>query len=451
MPEKYKERQATTAKCPNCKMEHHAWHRNCPYRQALIKAGKEKQEAWVTSHKPTPARYQKIIHQAQQTSICTETNFPTLQASTKITNKQATSHQPAQEAAKPKAEMTYSQAASRASIPSTIQPIPTPEATQTTALSQLIPSRGRWPSAPSQPQDSQSLLQPILSKNHNPQTQTPDSIQNTQSSSSSPQETLTLTKSDLKDLLQNFALSLAGLMNIPINKEKLIQTYDNTINTTLGASLKRQQKQSERCQKMKKKKKSLRVPRATPTSTRIAGKKKALGQKAKNQTLSQETTEKVLQTHQNKLELQASHLGGLPVVPGMEIGQLDVSELLPFTAAENTFIGGDLNCHHQRLHSCTPTNRDGRHLAEVLESTPGIQISEKKQQAGVTQKNREQKPTKTYKAAEAHTKIDTGKTDDNTYGSNQGQTKLNTTQAKADNRMQNQTKELTEKQKRTKA
>ncbi|KAK3874630.1 hypothetical protein Pcinc_020449 [Petrolisthes cinctipes] len=50
----------------------------------------------------------------------TETNFPTLQASTKMTNKQATSHQPkknVQEAAKPNAEMTYSQAASRASIP----------------------------------------------------------------------------------------------------------------------------------------------------------------------------------------------------------------------------------------------------------------------------------------------------------------------------------------------
>ncbi|KAK4312052.1 hypothetical protein Pmani_016481 [Petrolisthes manimaculis] len=307
---KYKERQATTAKCPNYKMEHHAWHRNCPYRQALIKAGKEKQEAWVTSHKPTPARYQKIIHQAQQTPICTGTNFPILQASTNITNRQATSPQPtqnAQEAAKPTAKMSYSQAASRASIPSNIQPIPTPEATQITALSQLpstiqpiptpeasqITALSQPPStiqpipipeapqtiAPSQPQDSLSPIQPIFSENHNTQTQTPESIHNTQPSISSPQETLTLTKSDLKDILQNFALALAGLMNIPINKEN-IQTCDNTINTTLDAS----KKQSESCQKMKKKKKSMRVPRATPTSTRVAGKKKTPGQKAKHQT-----------------------------------------------------------------------------------------------------------------------------------------------------------------------
>ncbi|KAK4324383.1 hypothetical protein Pmani_004943 [Petrolisthes manimaculis] len=319
---KYKERQATTAKCPNCKMEHHAWHRNCPYRQALIKAGKEKQEAWVTSHKPTPARYQKIIHQAQQTPICTGTNFPILQASTNITNRQATSPQPtqnAQEAANPIAKMSYSQAASRASIPSNIQPIPTPEATQTIA--------------PSQPQDSLSPIQPI-SENDNTQTQTPESIHNTQPSSSSPQETLTLTKSDLKDILQNFALALAGLMNIPINKEKLIQTCDNTINTTLDAS----KKQSESCQKMKKKKKSMRVPRATPTSTRVTGKKKTPGQKAKHQTPSQETTEKVLQTHQNKLELQASHLGGLPVVQGVK--EMIVPQETPIESEAWVFHGG---------------------------------------------------------------------------------------------------------------
>ncbi|KAK3876100.1 hypothetical protein Pcinc_019077 [Petrolisthes cinctipes] len=55
-------------------------------------------------------------------------------------------------------------------------------------------------------------------------------------------------------------------------------------------------------------------------------------------------------------------------------GHLDISELLPLAATETTLIGGDFNCHHQRLHSCSPTNRDGRHLAGVLESTSGVTL-----------------------------------------------------------------------------
>ncbi|KAK3860254.1 hypothetical protein Pcinc_033684 [Petrolisthes cinctipes] len=55
-------------------------------------------------------------------------------------------------------------------------------------------------------------------------------------------------------------------------------------------------------------------------------------------------------------------------------GHLDISELLPLAATETTLIAGDFNCHHQRLHSCSPTNRDGRHLAGVLESTSGVTL-----------------------------------------------------------------------------
>ncbi|KAK3850143.1 hypothetical protein Pcinc_043131 [Petrolisthes cinctipes] len=64
----------------------------------------------------------------------------------------------------------------------------------------------------------------------------PHSTQVTQPSSSTPQETVTLTRTDLRDLFQNFALTLAGLLNASINKEKLIQTCDTVINTTLKAS-----------------------------------------------------------------------------------------------------------------------------------------------------------------------------------------------------------------------
>ncbi|KAK4295766.1 hypothetical protein Pmani_008442 [Petrolisthes manimaculis] len=53
-----------------------------------------------------------------------------------------------------------------------------------------------------------------------------DSVKKLQPSSSILQETVTLTKADLKDLLQNFALALAGLINTSIDKEKLTQMCD---------------------------------------------------------------------------------------------------------------------------------------------------------------------------------------------------------------------------------
>ncbi|KAK4310638.1 hypothetical protein Pmani_017805 [Petrolisthes manimaculis] len=74
-------------------------------------------------------------------------------------------------------------------------------------------------------QPSSSILQETV-VDHSPKNQAKDSVKKLQPSSSILQETVTLTKADLKDLLQNFALALAGLINTSIDKEKLTQMCD---------------------------------------------------------------------------------------------------------------------------------------------------------------------------------------------------------------------------------
>ncbi|KAK4322745.1 hypothetical protein Pmani_005920 [Petrolisthes manimaculis] len=74
-------------------------------------------------------------------------------------------------------------------------------------------------------QPSSSTFQGTVT-DHSPNNQAKDSMKKLQPSSSILQETVTLTKADLKDLLQNFALALAGLINTSIDKKKLTQMCD---------------------------------------------------------------------------------------------------------------------------------------------------------------------------------------------------------------------------------
>ncbi|KAK4328282.1 hypothetical protein Pmani_001307 [Petrolisthes manimaculis] len=132
--------------------------------------------------------------------------------------------------------MKYSQAVSQQPLQTTSTPIPAPpKTTQKSILSQLTTPPPQTTGAEDrmlEPQEQKSVqkTQPSSSTfqgtvaDHSPKNQAKDSVKKLQPSSSILQETLT--KADLKDLLQNFALALAGLINTSIDKEKLTQMCD---------------------------------------------------------------------------------------------------------------------------------------------------------------------------------------------------------------------------------
>ncbi|KAK4320139.1 hypothetical protein Pmani_008975 [Petrolisthes manimaculis] len=163
---KLKQQKNLTTQCPNCNMNQHAWNRSCPTRQALIQARKEKQDAWITTYKPTPARPTLFANlqqqqQIQQSLIPTAADFPTLQ-----------------EATKPGAKMTYSQAVAYPPLLNTAQPTPEPTP---------VPPRPTQIPASSQTNTILSLPQPIP-VDHTPKTQTSHSTQPTQPSNNTQEE-----------------------------------------------------------------------------------------------------------------------------------------------------------------------------------------------------------------------------------------------------------------------
>ncbi|KAK3884792.1 hypothetical protein Pcinc_010978 [Petrolisthes cinctipes] len=336
---KLKEQQPTTAKCPNCKMDHHAWYRNCPTRRALVQAGKEKQAAWVITNKPTPATTKQEIvqqqqnHQVQQPPICIPSEFPTIQEAMKPGRKMTCS-----QTASP---MKYSQAVSQQPLQTTSTPIPVPpKTTQKSILSQLTtPPPPQTTDAEDhmlEPQEQKSVqrTQPSSSTfqgtvaDHSPKNQAQDSVEKLQPSSSTLQETVTLTKADLRDLLQNFALALAGLINTSIDKEKLTQMCDTVVNNTIRVPTTISQTQAsprspqvQSCNTLKEKSLVQAAREAPPFP------QKAPGLQSKHQTATQSLNKQMLQGHQNKPELQVVHGGALeppsgwPVVP--ELGEVN--------------------------------------------------------------------------------------------------------------------------------
>ncbi|KAK3850142.1 hypothetical protein Pcinc_043131 [Petrolisthes cinctipes] len=334
--------------------------------------------------------------------------------------------------------MTYSQAVACPPLLSTAQPAPKPtpvppQPTQIPASSQINTTLP-LPQPILVDHTPKTLPQPILA-DHTPKTQMPHSTQVTQPSSSTPQETVTLTRTDLRDLFQNFALTLAGLLNASINKEKLIQTCDTVINTTLKASKAITQKKASprypkgRIDNTQEKNALVKVPMKIPPPTQNQSDnnqkedtpvmvpsppQKSLQESEVLETLlpascpvglrgySAHSLPRVAGDTQGSIILIKEHIRFTPIASpvhcggGVEVqgiilqlahstltvyniynnssGHLDISELLPLAATETTLIAGDFNCHHQRLHSCSPTNRDGRHLAGVLESTSGVTL-----------------------------------------------------------------------------
>ncbi|XP_076047330.1 uncharacterized protein LOC143028853 [Oratosquilla oratoria] len=55
-------------------------------------------------------------------------------------------------------------------------------------------------------------------------------------------------------------------------------------------------------------------------------------------------------------------------------GHLDLGELCTVAEKEKYIVAGDFNAHHPILHSVTTANSTGRHIEEVLSTTPGVAL-----------------------------------------------------------------------------
>ncbi|XP_076052657.1 uncharacterized protein LOC143032075 [Oratosquilla oratoria] len=53
-------------------------------------------------------------------------------------------------------------------------------------------------------------------------------------------------------------------------------------------------------------------------------------------------------------------------------GHLDLGEVCTVAEDEQYIIAGDFNAHHPILHSVSPTNSSGRHIDEILNTSPGV-------------------------------------------------------------------------------
>ena len=51
----HKDGGETTAKCPNCNMQHHAWNKNCSARREIVETQRATQHQWMIRHRPALA------------------------------------------------------------------------------------------------------------------------------------------------------------------------------------------------------------------------------------------------------------------------------------------------------------------------------------------------------------------------------------------------------------
>ncbi|MPC12346.1 hypothetical protein E2C01_005034 [Portunus trituberculatus] len=73
------------------------------------------------------------------------------------------------------------------------------------------------------------------------------------------------------------------------------------------------------------------------------------------------------------LTLQNTHLDVYNIYNPTR-GNLNIEEVFAHAAVTPTYIGGDFNCHHPLLNSCTTTNADGRHLPRALHESPEVRL-----------------------------------------------------------------------------
>lgn len=222
---KHKEGGETTAHCPNCKRSHHAWNKSCTARREIVEGQRASQQQWMNQHRPSLA-----VSTAQQ-------GRSALAATSTWGGKTNTS--------------THQQEPPHSSAP------------------EQFPVLG---AAAQQPRTNSRPRQRIQAPRYTTRTHTP----------SSPEQ-LTITKTDLQDMLQTFASAIVSMMGkevpaeaIATLTEKVVAKLPTTSQTT-PPHRERSQSHHQRAESPEPNPSQQLMPGATPASAAIEREKLALG------------------------------------------------------------------------------------------------------------------------------------------------------------------------------
>ena len=187
----HKDGGATTAKCPNCNQQHHAWNKKCSARREIVDTQRATQHQWMVRHRPTLAN--TPVWQGRSALAATST-WGNKTSQPAAPNQSSQQHQPLTADQFPALGAAASQPRTSSRPRQRISGVPAPAHRPT-------------------PPTRQHNIAPTPAQ---PSTPTPQA------------DHITLSKADLQDMFQTFATALVSMLGMKV-PEAAINTLTETV------------------------------------------------------------------------------------------------------------------------------------------------------------------------------------------------------------------------------